>query len=225
MNVDRGSLAHRLGVRRAEMLAREVEAAALGLFEQRGFANVTVEDIASEASISVRTFYRYFPAKEDVLQVRIDTRTSDVRDALARRPVEELPLQSVRLAFVAVVSADDLVLHRRWIATIVDTPSVLRGVIGGIHLKTQPVIAEFIRSRLALPTDAVVPTMLAAAAVGVIQAAHTRWFLEGGDLATMISQSLEVLEIGAGGAEAWSVGRGRRGGARSGRRQARTGSE
>jgi TetR/AcrR family transcriptional regulator, regulator of mycofactocin system len=222
VNVDDGSLAHRLRVSRAEMVAREVEAAALALFEQRGFANVTVDDIASGASISVRTFYRYFSAKEDVLQVRIDTRTSDLRAALARRPVAEPPLRSVRMAFAAVVSADDLVLHRRWIATIVDTPSVLRGVIGGIHLKTQPVIAEFIRSRLALPNDAVVPTMLAAAAVGVIQAAHTRWFLERGDLATIISESLEVLEMGAGGAESWSVAGERRGEATSGRRQPRT---
>ena len=47
------------------------------------------------------------------------------------------------------------------------------------------------------------PTMLAAAAVGVIQAAHTRWFLEGGDLTTIISDSLEVLETGVGRADAW----------------------
>jgi AcrR family transcriptional regulator len=204
--VDQRSLADRLRVSRTEMLAREVEAAALGLFEAHGFANVTVDDIAAGAQISVRTFYRYFPTKEDVLQVRIDTRTSDLRAALARRSAEEPPLQSVRLAFAEMVAADDLVLHRRWIATIVDTPSVLRGVIGGIHLKMQPVIAEFIRSRMGLPSDALVPTMLAAAAVGVIQAAHTRWFLEGGDLASIISESLEVLATSAGGAEAWSVG-------------------
>jgi AcrR family transcriptional regulator len=193
------------------MLAREVEAAALALFEARGFADVTVEDIAADAQISVRTFYRYFPAKEDVLQVRIDTRTSQLRDALARRPPEELPLQAVRLAFAEIVAADDLVLHRRWIATIVDTPGVLRGVIGGIHLKTQPVIAEFIRSRIGVPDDPLVPTMLAAAVVGVIQVAHTHWFLEGGDLAGIISRSLEVLETRAGGAGARSVGRARPG--------------
>jgi TetR/AcrR family transcriptional regulator, regulator of mycofactocin system len=203
--VEQRSLADRLRVTRTEMLAREVEAAALALFEAHGFANVTVDEIAAEAQISVRTFYRYFPAKEDVLQVRIDTRTADLRAALARRSLEEPPLQSVRLAFAEIVRADDLVVHRRWIATIVDTPSVLRGVVGGIHLKTQPVIADFIRSRLGLAKDAVVPTMLAAAAVGVIQAAHTRWFLEGGDLATIISRGLTVLETGAGREEARTV--------------------
>jgi hypothetical protein len=151
--------------------------------------------------VALRT-ERLQPGDLLTLQVRIDTRTSDLHAALARRPVEEPPLRSLRLAFAEIVSADDLALHRGWIATIVDAPNVLRGVIGGIHLKTQPVIAEFIRSRLGLPDDALVPTMLAAAAVGVIQAAHTRWFLEGGDLAVVISESLEVLESGIGRADA-----------------------
>jgi hypothetical protein len=38
--------------------------------------------------------------------------------------------------------------------------------------------------------------VLAAAAGGVIQAAHTQWFLHGGDLAATVSRSLEVLDSG-----------------------------
>ncbi len=60
------SLARQLRVKRSEMMVSELEAVALRLFEQRGF-DITVEGIASEAQISVRTFYRYFPAKDDVL--------------------------------------------------------------------------------------------------------------------------------------------------------------
>ena len=66
------SLAVQLRVKRSEMMASELEAVALRLFEERGFGEVTVEDIALEAHISVRTFYRYFPGKEDVLQLQID---------------------------------------------------------------------------------------------------------------------------------------------------------
>jgi hypothetical protein len=71
---------------------------------------------------------------------------------------------------------------------------VLRGVVGAIQLKIHPVIAEFLGSRLGLPSDALVPTMLAAAALGVLQAAHTQWFIHDGDLATTMSESLAVLE-------------------------------
>jgi AcrR family transcriptional regulator len=180
------------------MMIAEVESVALELFERSGFEGVTVEEIATTAQISPRTFYRYFPAKEDVLQVRIDRWAAALREALATRPVGEPALRSLRFALVTVASADDAVLRRRWITIVVATPNVLQGVIGGIQLKSQHVTADFLGDRLGLPTDALVPTMLAAAVGGVIQAAHTRWLLEGGDFPTILSDGMEVLESGIG---------------------------
>src|SRR6266571_6788932 len=101
------SLALQLRAKRSEMMIAELEDVALRLFEERGFGDVTVEDIASEAHISVRTFYRYFSTKEDVLQLPIDRRTEGLRAALSVRPVDESPLHSLRLALEEVVSAED----------------------------------------------------------------------------------------------------------------------
>jgi len=192
------SLAAQLRTKRAEMMVAELEAVALRLFEARGFADVTVEDIASEAQISVRTFYRYFPTKDDVLQVHIDRRTDALRAALATRPVDEAPLHSLRLALEEVVASEDTALLRRWITVIQNTPSVLKGVVGGIQLKGQRPMTEFFGQRLGLPSDDLVPTMLAAAAGGVMQAAQTRWFFQGGDLPTAFSEAFDVLERGVG---------------------------
>ena len=198
------SLARQLRARRSEMMLSELEAVALRLFEERGF-DVTVEEIAAEAQISVRTFYRYFPAKDDVLQVRIDRRSAALRAALAARPADEPPLHSLRVALQEVVAAEDPELVRRWTNVIVATPKLLRGVVGGIQLKGHRVIAEFFGARLGVPSDALVPTMLAAAVGGVIQAAQTQWYFRGGDLATAISDGLEVLERGIGtDAATWS---------------------
>ena len=201
------SLATQLRVKRSEMMVTELEAVALRLFEARGFDAVTVDDIASEAHISVRTFYRYFPAKEDVLQVKIDRRAEALRVALSARPADEPPLHSLRLALEEVVSVEDTAMLRRWTTVIAATPGVLRAVLGGIQLKSHRVIAEFFGSRLDLPDDALVAAMLAAAAGGVIQAAQTQWFLQGGELATRLSEGLEVLERGIGSdPRTWSGG-------------------
>jgi TetR/AcrR family transcriptional regulator, regulator of mycofactocin system len=196
--VSTDSLALQLRAKRSAMMASEVEAVALRLFEARGFTDVTVEEIAAQAHISVRTFYRYFPAKDDVLQLQIDRRSEALRAALAARPVDEAPLHSLRVALEEVTSAEDTALLRRWIAVIAATPTVVKGVLGGIQLKGQRAIAEFFGARLGLPADDLVPTMLAAAAGGVIQAAQTRWYFEGGDLPTAVSDALDVLERGVG---------------------------
>lgn len=91
------SLALQIRAKRSEMMVSELEEVALRLFDQRGFANVTVEEIASEARISTRTFYRYFAAKDDVLQLRIVRRSEALRRALSGRPADEAPLRSLRL--------------------------------------------------------------------------------------------------------------------------------
>lgn len=192
------SLAAQMRAKRSELMMLELEAVALRLFEERGFDAVTVEEIASAAHISERTFYRYFPAKEDVLQVKITRRTEALRAALSTRPNDEAPLHSLRVALAEVVSAEDPASLRRWTAVVAATPGVLNGVIGGIQLKSHRTIAEFLGSRLGVPSDDLVPAMLAAAVGGVVQAVSTQWFLHGGDLAARISEGLEVLEQGIG---------------------------
>jgi AcrR family transcriptional regulator len=192
------SLAQELRATRFEMMITALEAVALRLFDARGFDAVTIEEIAAEAQVSVRTFYRYFPAKEAVLQLRIDARTTALRAALSERPVDESPVHSLRLALTEVVQAEDLDRLRRWTAVIAATPIVLRGVLGGIQLKSNRLIAEFFATRLELSADALVPVMLAAAVGGVMQAAQTHWYLEGGDLAASISDGLAILERGIG---------------------------
>lgn len=49
--------------RRRQETLREIHDIAVGLFEERGIAATTVDDIALAAGISQRTFFRYFPTK------------------------------------------------------------------------------------------------------------------------------------------------------------------
>ena len=51
---------------RAEV-RRELVAAAVRLFRTRGYEETTVDDIAAAAGVGRRTFFRYFPSKEDAV--------------------------------------------------------------------------------------------------------------------------------------------------------------
>ena len=57
---------------------------ALQLFSQRGFSNVTVEDITEAADVGKGTFFNYFESKDHVLGVMAEIQIGKVREALAQ---------------------------------------------------------------------------------------------------------------------------------------------
>jgi len=81
-------------------------AAALRLVDERGLEHVTVDEIATEAGVSPRTFFNYFPSKEDAIVGSSPAFTASVVEALRERPDDEPPLESLRHA--VHVSGDHL---------------------------------------------------------------------------------------------------------------------
>lgn len=75
---------------------------ALSLFEERGFDEVTVEEIADAAMVSPRTFYRYFGTKEAVLYDGQDDQLTLLHDVITSQPREEPPLAAIRAAVLVL---------------------------------------------------------------------------------------------------------------------------
>jgi AcrR family transcriptional regulator len=88
--------------RDAEKIRRRLQDAALKLYETRGYEETTAADIAAEAGVTQRTFFRHFPDKREVLfggeDEYIDTLTSAVLSA----PQDLGPLEALFHAFPAV---------------------------------------------------------------------------------------------------------------------------
>ncbi|MFD0540136.1 TetR family transcriptional regulator [Actinomadura luteofluorescens] len=81
-----------------------IATAALRLFAERGYEETTIADIAAAADVSPRTFFSYFPSKEDVIFAEIDDRLAEVAERLRRTPGES-PMETIRRSIVAVLEA------------------------------------------------------------------------------------------------------------------------
>jgi AcrR family transcriptional regulator len=82
--------------RRAEDRPREICAAALEVFAERGFAAARLEEIARRAGVSKGTLYLYFKDKEDLFRAVVrDTVAPNI--AMMRQAVEaaDLPFEAV----------------------------------------------------------------------------------------------------------------------------------
>src|SRR5215470_2287323 len=89
--------------------------AALASFASRGFSNVTVTELAQEAGVTERTFFRHFPTKEAVLFQDYETQLEWLADALGQRPAAESLFDAV-LASVAAFPHDLEVVRQAAIA-------------------------------------------------------------------------------------------------------------
>lgn len=75
---------------RAQVLA-DIRRAAFRLFVERGYDEVTTDEIATAAGVSPRTFFRYVPAKEELLLEPVRRGGAAIVSLLEQRPAGEAP--------------------------------------------------------------------------------------------------------------------------------------
>ncbi len=117
---------------RRRVLFDEYERVALTLFAERGFRNVTIEEVAEVAGVSARTLFRYFPTKDDYLLAFARRELDLTRSGIAALAPHPSPLPAVWSAVWArfdegVIDLDGLTL---WRAAASDAPDVVDRIRG-----------------------------------------------------------------------------------------------
>ena len=86
---------------RSERTREALRQAALVRFLAQGVEDTSAEQIAADAGVSLRTFYRHFSSKHDLLFVDYDAGLEWFRAALAERSSGESIVESVHSAILA----------------------------------------------------------------------------------------------------------------------------
>ena len=86
---------------RSERTREALRRAAVVRFTAQGVAETSAEQIAADAGVSLRTFYRHFASKHDLLFADYDAGVHWFRKALAERSADESIIESVQAAIMA----------------------------------------------------------------------------------------------------------------------------
>ncbi|MGH3521066.1 MAG: mycofactocin system transcriptional regulator [Haloechinothrix sp.] len=162
--------------RRRSTSRHELEKVAFELFGRAGFDATTVDEIAKEAGIGRRTFFRYFDSKNDVVWGNFSEQLATMRQQFAHRPPDQPLMQALRVVVVEFnrVQPAEVPWHRRRMELILRTPalqahSTLR------YAEWREVVAEFAALRLGVDKAGLVPQAIAHAALGVALAGYEHW--------------------------------------------------
>ncbi|HEY1821040.1 MAG TPA: TetR family transcriptional regulator [Trebonia sp.] len=172
-----------------------IHAAALQLFREQGFDATTVEQIAAAAGVSHMTFFRYFPAKEDVA-------LSDSYDPLVAALLQETPaawpvVQRIRVALLQglrqVYDAErDALLAQNKL--IVSTPA-LRERLWADQIAAQQLILQALGASQDDPERAFKDRVTVAACLAAASTAVLTWVESGGtpELPDLIERAFDAL--------------------------------
>jgi mycofactocin system transcriptional regulator len=178
--------------------SRELRQIALRLFTQNGFESTTIDQIAGEAGVSERTFFRYFTSKSSVLWTDFDTEVEAIRDALAAVPGDVPMMQAIRQAVVSAnhYQASDVPELRARMNLIASLPA-LSSSAAEHYDAWERAVSEFAARRLGHPADSLYPLAIGRAVLATCRAAYDRWSARAdADLPGYLDAALTALEAG-----------------------------
>ncbi|MGI5330274.1 TetR family transcriptional regulator [Actinomadura nitritigenes] len=183
------------GGRPALTSAHALAEIAQNLFLERGFEETSVDDIATAAGVSRRTFFRYFSTKADVLWVESPAEFARFREELAAAPLSE-PYDAV-LCRAVPRALHHPPEHRTWALhraeLILNVPAVQEKAAAR-HAGWRRIATEFVAERRGTGVDDLVAIGAGHAVLSATLAAHEYWLAHTDqELPDIMARMLELL--------------------------------
>jgi len=175
-------------------------AAANQFFHDKGFDATTIDELCDAVEISRRTFFRYFPSKEELVFPHRAERLQRFLSFLEAAPDDESPFDTLRRA-TKVFAVEYMENREHSIAQqqlIRSSPS-LQALEGAIDREWEAAMASVFVQRSGPGADTELRAwVLAGATLGVIRATLRHWFDSNGedDLIQLGFDALDCLERG-----------------------------
>jgi AcrR family transcriptional regulator len=174
----------------------EIANIAIEMFLDRGFEEVTTDDIVAAAGVSRRTFFRYIPTKEDaVLGVFTDLALAGCERFVARPPSQDMwdALQHSLGVFMSWVDTDP---RRAWaiLSLIKQTPTLQARFLDRLD-QWATSLRVVVAQRVELDPAALYPAVIAKTTMSVFDAALERWVAIGPacDLNDVVDEAFRAI--------------------------------
>ncbi|NUU25754.1 MAG: TetR family transcriptional regulator [Streptomycetaceae bacterium] len=166
--------------RRKQDTRTEVSRAAARLFIERGYDATTVEDIAAASGMALRTFYRYFRAKEETIVPLFAAGTRDwvrrLTEADAAEGLVDALLSSYRGSVRHARAAEGVDEDQlRTLLRMMEAHPALRAVWLNVYRDTEDRLCPAIAARVGAPEDALEVRLAAGTVNTAVRIAMERW--------------------------------------------------
>jgi AcrR family transcriptional regulator len=182
--------------RKKQKTKEAIQREAMRLFQEQGYEETTIEEIAEAAEISPSTFFNYFPTKEDV--VLYDQYDPIMASIMLARPSEEPPSVVMKHVFELLGGTlehdRDIIVARARIA--LDVPA-LRARFWEELERARDLISGVMAARTGRSADDFELRVVSMALVAAAFEATQEWLRRGGQdsMVELVTRALDAVQI------------------------------
>jgi AcrR family transcriptional regulator len=156
---------------------RALASAALRLAAEKGPDQVTIEEIADAADVSVRTFFNYFSSKEEAIVGRDAESRATMVQRLLDRPAEETPFEAVTGVIRAWFDGAESWVEERAVRQrlVRAHPSLLPRHLAALYELERGLVEGLFQRMGVAPADTMYPALLVTACVNAMRLSLAWW--------------------------------------------------